>query len=1270
MSKSAHALLQNSIVCIAFFTTTAAAAQQPPNRSSYYWHPSLSLQDVSTERLVGWLARVGVTLPFSLSGDVSFSLRAGVPITALDDARAYELDGSLSSSRLTVQNIPLEDFAVHVRYRDGVMALQAIRFRLPKKPNETTASSLNGRGVMGLVPRGDVDLVVDVQNFDLARLSELTGADLQLTGLANGSAELRIAGADFADPAKWSGQVKLQATDAHTPGLHSPRAETAFRIANRTVTFDRFAGVVNDVPVGLTGAFSLSDDAKSIALTNVNLDIFGGAVRVNGRAPVGAPTAQDLVIEAENLDLAALDQQLRPLANRLGLSSIPKLEGRIAFAFDGTVPFQKLSDYSLWRLRRTQIRAARIGVGPTVFENITLAATFDGTNFTLDPSGWDWPAAASPDGRAGRVQAQASANLTLFGRVELRLQSTHTPIRTVLALSGADDWLEGFLDGASTISAPAVALKGNPSSLATWSAELDLAGDGLRLASVPVEFRRLQARWRSPSFEITNLDLALANSPIHASGAARRSADESQWVLSQLQLKTEFGRASAEGVIPSRRDQPTRFALRIEQGDASALSRILGPDVFSGNGPLNGNVNVVVAPATLRPRLLSVDAEIAGVLAGSLRGSLPFDQTQTAADLFRAGQASANLTLSVPLTIAGRTVTDTAVQATWGGSVLDVVKFGTTVDGIAVGGHGRAVLSDEALVAEGVELDVLGGKARGELRYPRKADGTGAVRFAVEGVDLAAAKPFLSARWPRMSGRIDAKGQAAFAASPTPNAPHPVAVTADLSAPLLVFGNWRAHRTIAAVRTEGGVAAVSLHSETLDGVLEWKGEEALPQGVIRGEDGADLTSRGSITLRNVRLGKLLAAAPRRQFPDDILGGRLTAALHYTRKTGEHTTGRGQVEVVDLSNRTGVISQRLVSTSTFDGRRLRLPDVAGDLLDGRLRGLVSLDTYDLRNGAFYRADVTGMSVPRFFEQIGADPELFTGEGDIHVRGRIRGAVSGSGTIEISRGTFAGLDVSAWRSPAEIDVSLSDYSGRFAIPQSSAMLAQGQMRGNVDYRWDHTATLNSHLDFTNVNLRGLLRSSSRLQSFGEGRVTGRLQLAGRSMRGLNDLTGSYSARLENTQPGSWPIFDQILSLLTGVGGRALVFDRGSVDGVIGGAAVRLNRMEFVSQRARLVGSGAVRFNHSLDLDVTAFTGQTSVRGRGGEFLAAQLLVNANPSTAVLYRINQLLSDRVIAMKVTGTISAPVTRIKPVPTLSAEAARFLLGGVIPTPGASSGR
>jgi hypothetical protein len=1257
-----------AVAIVSLAASNTATAQEP--RSSYYWRPSLALNDVSTERLVTWLGKAGIQLPFAIGGNVSFSLKGGVPLTAPNDPLAYELDGYVTSSRLQIQNFILEDLAVTLRYRNGLMVLQSVRFHLPKREAEPNPPSLSGRGQIQISPAGDVNLEVDVNDFKLARISEFSGADLRLTGNASGKAILRIANADFANPSAWSGSATLSATEVRSPGLYAPRAEAGFRLAENRVTFDRLDGIVNEVPLGLTGAVSLSEDAKTASLEDVRLNIFGGAVQVRGRAPIGEPTAQDLAIEAADLDLGLLDQQLRPLLDPELSRSIPPLLGRVSFAFDGTVPFQKLGDYSLWRLRRTEIRSPRVLVGTMAAENLLVQSTFDGSRFLLQPFGWDWPAAGG--GAQGRVEGSIDAQLTLLGRVEARLQSTRTPVAPIATLFGLDDSFDGFVNGSVAFAAPALALKANPSNLAAWTADVDLSGENLTAFIPPWEFRRLRMQWRSPTFDLQGLELALAGSPIQATGRVKAAADFSQLDLEQGRLTTEFGRASADGIIPLNRDRPGRLALRLEGGDAAALSRIVGPDVFNGAGALSGNIELNLAPAAATPRILSAAGRANGVVDGSFEAKIPVDAAQTAETMFTGASASVDLRSTVPLSLLGRNVTDAAVVAIWKDGVLDVSRFNAAVEGVPFGGHGKARLDQEFFALEDVDLDLLGGKVRGRLRHPRSSSGSGDAEITVDGVDLAALKPFLSSLAPRLSGRIDGSARATIPPAPTLDAPHPIVVEGDLRSPNMAIGNWRILRSTAAVKTSNGLADFSFRGETLDGLMEWNGVHALPQGRLQGDDRAALSSRGTVSLRNIHLGRLAAAAPRRQISDDLLQGRLNASLGYTQRIGALPTGTGQAEVVGLANDTGMLSQRMTSSVTFDGQRLRMPDVTGDLMDGRLRGLVVLNTRDMRNGAFYRADVVGMSLSKTFRQIGADGAWFTGVGDVQVRGRISNAVTGAGTIEIPRGTFVGLDVSSWRSPAEIEVNLMDYSGRFAIPESSAQLAQGQLRGKVDYAWDAAGRLQSDLDFTNVNLRGLLRSSARLQSMGEGRITGRLQLGGRSIRGMNDLTGGFNARLQNAQAGSWPILDQVLSLLTGVGGRSLTFERGLLSGTIGSGAARLNQLELVSQRARVVGGGAIRFNGGLDLDFTAFTGNTTVGGRGVEFAAAQLLTAANPSTAVLYRVNRLLSDRVIAVKVTGTVSSPVTRLKPGPTLTAEAARFLLDGFVPVPGSagSTGR
>ena len=1255
--------------CVVFAVFALAFANGPravalaADQSSYYLRPSLSLSNVPSDELVKWLRRAGLNLPFSILGNVSFSMTGGVPLTALNDAKAYQFDGNISSPRLRVQNVFVEDFAATVRYRNGVMVLQSVRFRFPKRQNEKAATSFTGRGSLGLVPGGDLELVLSVDSLDLRRISEWTGVDLQLTGTASGSAEVKVANADFSKPANWSGSAKLQATDFKSPGISAPSAEAAFQVANNKLTFDRFAGVVNDVPLGMTGALRLSDDADSVLMDDLRLEIFGGALRVNGRAPVGKLSAQDLSFDAENLDLELLDRQLRPVAERFGIFSLLALQGRISLAFDGRVPFQDLADYSLWRVRRTTIRSPQVLVNGVSFENVQASATFDGVRGSLDPFRWDWPAAASPDGRAGRVEGTIAAQLNLFGRVDLRLQSTHTPMRTLQRLFAINEFLEGYLDGAFSMGAPSFALKTAPTSLATWAAELDLTGEGLRTVDSPLEFRRLTTRWRSPHFEVSNLDFALAGSPISASGVARLADDRSAIQIERAALTTAFGKGSATGSIALNRDLPTRMSVRIENGDAATLSRLLGEDVFIGSGSLNGSLEIAIDASKTSPRYARLNGAFAGVIAGNVQGAIPLGGPDAA----RRSEGSIDVAVTTPITILERKLTDASIRAAWKGGAFDVARAGFALDGVVVAGKGKVQIDDEVVVGTGVELEILNGGVHGDFRYPLKPTGVGSAKVVVEGLDLAAAKPFLPQRTPRLSGTIDAVASVDFDAVQAQGGPHPMRVKADLASARMTFGNWNVNRTTAVVRTEAGVANFTVRGETLDGVVEWKGVEALDGKHLAAEK-EPLTARGSVALRSIHLGRLLAAAPRRRLPDDLVDGRLNASLSYTRSGDKAPTGRGSVEVVNLANRTSQLSRSLTSTVTFDGRRLRFPEVAGDMLDGRLRGTIVLDTQNLSRGAFYRATVEGMSLPRFFPQIGADASLFTGNGDLQVRGRIGAVVTGSGNIEINRGSFAGLELTSWRSPAEIEIDLGEYSGRFVIPQTSALLAQGQVRGNLDYRWDAASRLESTLDFTNVNLRGLLRSTSRLQSFGEGRLSGRLQLGGRSMRSLNDLTGTFSAQLQNTQPGSWPVFDQILTLLTGVGGRALVFDNGAVQGVIGGGGTRFNKIELVSQRARIWGSGTVRHNGGLDMDFTAFTGNTSVRGRGGELLAAQLLANANPTTAVLVRVNQLLSDRVIAVKVSGTISAPVTRIKPGPTLTAEAARFLLAGVVPNPTAPS--
>ena len=78
-----------------------------------------------------WLGRVGIELPFKLAGEVDLAAKIGVPITALNDGRAYRFHGTAKSSRVVIDDLELLDISAEADYADGVLALEELRLHLP-----------------------------------------------------------------------------------------------------------------------------------------------------------------------------------------------------------------------------------------------------------------------------------------------------------------------------------------------------------------------------------------------------------------------------------------------------------------------------------------------------------------------------------------------------------------------------------------------------------------------------------------------------------------------------------------------------------------------------------------------------------------------------------------------------------------------------------------------------------------------------------------------------------------------------------------------------------------------------------------------------------------------------------------------------------------------------------------------------------------------------------------------------------------------------------
>ncbi|MGL4463553.1 MAG: AsmA-like C-terminal region-containing protein, partial [Planctomycetia bacterium] len=124
---------------------------------------------------------------------------------------------------------------------------------------------------------------------------------------------------------------------------------------------------------------------------------------------------------------------------------------------------------------------------------------------------------------------------------------------------------------------------------------------------------------------------------------------------------------------------------------------------------------------------------------------------------------------------------------------------------------------------------------------------------------------------------------------------------------------------------------------------------------------------------------------------------------------------------------------------------------------------------------------------------------------------------------------------------------------------------------------------------------------------------------------------------------------------LGGNLFVFEEGGVDGALNRGVVRVSRLTLSNPQVKVISNGTVTTEGRIDMTVHAATSKTSRELQG----ALPLIVGGvAPQAAALARANRLLSDRVVAARVTGTISSPNVQILPLPTLAHEGVKFLLG------------
>ena len=125
---------------------------------------------------------IGLTLPIEAAGDVSLQFRVSIPLTGLNQPKAYRFEGRLSSNRLRLGQLLLADFRTLVRYADGVLHLESLQTGWQPLPQDVAqplqavgevAGSVRGSARADLVPRGELVANLQLEKTDIGPLVQL-----------------------------------------------------------------------------------------------------------------------------------------------------------------------------------------------------------------------------------------------------------------------------------------------------------------------------------------------------------------------------------------------------------------------------------------------------------------------------------------------------------------------------------------------------------------------------------------------------------------------------------------------------------------------------------------------------------------------------------------------------------------------------------------------------------------------------------------------------------------------------------------------------------------------------------------------------------------------------------------------------------------------------------------------------------------------------------------------------------------------------------------
>ncbi len=684
-------------------------------------------------------------------------------------------------------------------------------------------------------------------------------------------------------------------------------------------------------------------------------------------------------------------------------------------------------------------------------------------------------------------------------------------------------------------------------------------------------------------------------------------------VSSEIQLK--------DGVLTL-----TQLSAAFEPGEAKVRGSILGTAKF-GIDPRTEFTSQLTLKSIPLDQVFAALPSLKGKAEGTLSGEFDF-----AVPGDKLGDANA-VVANGKLTSAGMTL------------------FGQTLEKLALVLNVR----DGVAKLSKAEVAVYQGTITGEAKLPLTGKSNGTFQFDFKDLNADAVTKAIPESPVKLSGKLIGTLGGTL---PPLNQFEAVKLQADLviNSPKLVVQGFPTSKLAGKVGYKPGMITYDLKGDALGGSFDIEGN--YPLGDKPPEKVGQVPAApfgGTIRIQRLqfeRAGRELNVAWL-----ENLRGELTLNLKYAKEDGE-LRGQGRLEIRDLGWGDTAESSNILSDVIVTSSGLEIPRIQGELAGGRLRGSVKYDV-DRPAASFATLQLDNAEAATLLTPFGI--ECAKGRVSATLRSKLGKEFRGGGTISMVRSNLFGIEVSELRIPYRFTKAVGG-GAELSIRDARGVVAEGRLVGRTEITVNDSARVEGRIEFVDLNVSAFAKSFGG-SALGIGKSTGRFDFNGANVRTASDLKGTLTATLGDTSVRELPVLGSITPLMSPVSALTK-YDSGNLVARLGGGIVRVEELALSGKGSKLFADGTVNLSGTLDLNVVYNTGQIGPSAPVIRTIARNIPAIGPIPVGAIVRVTEAISNRVIRLKITGTVNRPNASLNAAGLLTENAVRFFVGQYAPLP------